>query len=50
MRWHKSFENYSGHLNDIDDFALTITDEYERLKKYKPNPKDVAGITPIIPR
>jgi hypothetical protein len=50
LRWHKSFENYSAHLHDIDDFALTITDEYERLKKYRPDAKSIAGITPIIPR
>lgn len=26
------------------------TDEYERLKKFKPHKNDVVGITPIIPR
>ena len=50
LRWHKSFENYSGHLHDVDDFALYQSDEFERLKKYVPHDKDVAGITPIIPR
>ena len=50
LRWHKSFENYSSHLHDIDDFALYQSDEFERLKKYAPDDKDVAGITPIIPR
>jgi hypothetical protein len=50
LRWHKSFENYSGHLYDIDDHTLHGSDEFERLKKYTPDDKHVAGMTPIIPR
>ena len=39
LRWHKSFENYSGHLYDIDDHTLHGSDEFERLKKYTPDDK-----------
>ena len=50
MRWHKSLEQYSSHLTDIDDHALTYTDEFERFKKYKPLKKHVVGNSGIIPR
>jgi len=50
IRWHKSFEDYPSHLSDMDDYAMTETDEFERLKKFKPHKKDVVGVTPIIPR
>lgn len=50
LRWHKSFEQYSSFLSDIDDVPMVITDEFERLKKYKPDPKHVNGPSPLIPR
>ena len=50
LRWHKSFEDYPSFLNEMDDYALTKTDEYERLKRYKPDKKHTVGITPIVPR
>jgi len=49
MRHHKSIEEYPSHLSDIDDYALTYTDEFERFKKFKPDKKNVVGSTPIIP-
>jgi len=39
LRWHKSFEQYSSFLSDIDDIPMTITDEFERIKKYKMDKK-----------
>lgn len=50
LRWHKSFEEYPSHLSDIDDIAFDRVDQYERLKKYNPNPKHVVGTTPLVPR
>lgn len=50
LRWHKSFEQYDSFLSDIDDIPMTITDEYERFKKYKPDPKTTSGHSPVIPR
>lgn len=50
LRWHKSFEEYSSHLSDIDDHAMDIVDEYERLKKFRPLKKHVVGSTSIIPK
>jgi hypothetical protein len=50
LRWHKSFEQYESFLSDIDDIPMTITDEYERLKKYKPDKKHTVGDSPVIPR
>ena len=51
LRWHKSFEQYDSFLSDIDDVPMTITDEFERVKKYKPSKKDAtAGDSPVIPR
>jgi hypothetical protein len=34
----------------MDDYAMHETDDFERLKRHKPNKKDVVGVTPIIPR
>ena len=48
-RWHKSFEKYSSHLDDIDDVPLHTTDNFERFKKYLAKDKDVVGITRPIP-
>lgn len=45
LRWHKSFGDYSSCLSDMDDYAMHYTDEFERLKRFKPNPKDVVGDT-----
>ena len=50
LRWHKSFEDYPSFLSDMDDYAMTETDEFERLKKYKAKKKDTVGVTPILPR
>lgn len=51
LRWHKSFEQYDSFLSDIDDIPMTITDEFERIKKYKPDAKNAtAGNSPVIPR
>ena len=50
LRWHKSFEDYPSFLNDMDDYAMIETDDFERLKKFKPLKKDVVGVTPILPR
>jgi hypothetical protein len=50
VRWHKSFGDYPSHLADMDDYPMHETDDFERLKKYKPLKKDVVGVTPIIPR
>jgi hypothetical protein len=52
LRWHQSFEDYSSHLSDIDDQPFDKTEEYERLKVYKPiNGKNgVVGTSPIIPK
>lgn len=50
LRWHKSFEDYPSFLNDMDDYAMHETDDFERLKKFKPLKKDVVGVTPILPR
>lgn len=50
LRWHKSFEDYPSFLNDMDDYAMHETDDFERLKKYKPLKKDTVGVTPILPR
>ena len=50
LRWHKSFEQYDSFLSDIDDIPMVITDEYERLKKYKPDKKHTVGDSPVIPR
>ena len=50
VRQHQSIRNYSSHLSDIDDYATTFTDEFERLKKFKPDKKHHVGVTPLIPR
>jgi hypothetical protein len=50
IRWHKSFGEYSSHLADMDDYAMHETDDFERLKRYKPLKKNVVGVTPILPR
>lgn len=50
LRWHKSFEDYPNFLNEMDDYAMTKTDEFERLKKYKASKKHAVGVTPAIPR
>jgi hypothetical protein len=50
LRWHKSFEDYPSFLGDMDDYAMHETDDFERLKKYKPLKKNSVGVTPILPR
>ena len=50
LRWHQLFDDYPSFHNDIDDFPMHTTDEFERFKKYKAKKKDVVGVTPIIPR
>ena len=50
LRWHKSFEDYPSFLGDMDDYAMIETDDFERLKKFKPLKKDIVGVTPILPR
>jgi len=49
LRWHKSFEDYPDHGYDMDDIAMTYTDEFERLKKFKADKKHVAGSSRLIP-
>jgi hypothetical protein len=36
-------------LSDVDDVPFTEIDEYERIKKYQPKDKHVAGKVPLIP-
>lgn len=50
IRWHKSFEEYSSFLGDMDDFSMHEHDELERFKKFKPDPKKTIGTTTLIPR
>ena len=50
IRWHQSFDDYSSFHNDMDDIPMHITDEFERFKKFKADPKKVAGATPVIMR
>jgi hypothetical protein len=50
LRWHESFEKYSGFLTDMDDVPMHETDDFERLKMTKAKKKDVVGVTPITPR
>jgi hypothetical protein len=50
MRWHKSFEQYTSHLSDIDDPLMGETHHYERLKKYRALDKHVVGSSSIIPK
>jgi len=50
LRWHKSFEQYESFLSDIDDIPMVITDEFERIKKYKPDAKNTVGTSPVIAR
>ncbi len=49
LRHHKSFEEYSSHLYDQDDYAFTITDSFERQKMQAPLKKDVVGGVNFIP-
>lgn len=49
LRWHKSYEDYDAFLHDVDDVPFTFIDEYERIKKYRPQEKNVAGVAPLIP-
>jgi len=49
LRWHKSFADYPSHLIDIDDHILHEHDNFERLKKYTPDKKNVNGVTPVLP-
>lgn len=49
LRWHKSYEDYDAFLHDVDDVPFTFIDEYERIKKYRPQEKNVVGVAPIIP-
>lgn len=37
-------------MSDIDDYSLTYTDEFERMKKFKPDSKNTVGSSPIIPK
>jgi hypothetical protein len=50
LRWHKSFGDYPSFLNDMDDYAMTETDDFERQKRFKPHKKNVVGSTPILQR
>ena len=50
IRHHESIAEYPSHLSDIDDYPLTYTDEFERMKKFKADSKNVVGSTPIIPK
>lgn len=50
LRWHESFENYPSFHNDIDDYPMHETDEFERFKKFKAPKKKVVGVTPVIMR
>lgn len=48
-RFHENIEKYPGFLDDIDDFIMTETDEYERFKHFKGHAKKVVGTTTAVP-
>lgn len=50
IRQHKSIVDYPSHLADIDDYAKTFFDEFERLKPGKPDKKHHVGVTSLIPK
>lgn len=50
LRWHQSFEDYPAHHSDMDDYIMHETDDFERMKQFKPDKKNVVGVTPIIPK
>lgn len=49
-RWHEVFGKYPAMLNDIDDYTLQETDEFERAKIFKPDASKVMGSTDAVPR
>ena len=49
LRWHKSFGDYPAFHSDMDDLVTTQTEDFERMKKFKTDPKKVVGSTAIIP-
>lgn len=49
-RFNDNIMNYSSVLEDMDDITLYQVDNYERLKPYKPNKKNVVGICNPVPQ
>jgi len=49
LRHHKSIEQYSSHLADMDSYSMTSTDNPERSKILQPPKDKVEGVTGIVP-